>query len=247
MSDITLIVTAHNEATVCGPTMRSAEATLAFARERGYDVETLIGLDSPTPATAAYFAPERWPGWEVTTVELRDVGRVRNHMARLASGRYVAFLDADDLLSENWLAEAAASLDRAAAEGRREIAHPELNVFFDGMRSVLVNIDQDSPLFTPYYLYVRNYYDTLAMAPREAHLELPYGDRDIPHGISREDFQFTIESMSAGWTHRVVPDTIIFKRRRENSLVMESNGRRTITRRLPQMAADRIRGLGRRR
>jgi hypothetical protein len=40
-----------------------------------------------------------------------------------------------------------------------------------------------------------------------------------------------------------VQDTIIFKRRRDFSLVAESNNRKSIVRALPEMAIDRVRGL----
>ena len=108
----------------------------------------------------------------------------------------------------------------------------------------MLNIDQASPLFTPHYLYVRHYYDSLCMAPREAHLEIPYVTRDVPNGLSYQDFQWTIETLAAGWQHIVVRDTIIFKRRRDFSLVTESNTRKSIVRALPAMAIDRIRDLG---
>ena len=82
------------------------------------------------------------------------------------------------------------------------------------------------------------------MAPREAHLEIPYVTRDVPNGLSYQDFQFTIETLAADWRHIVVRDTIIFKRRRDVSLVTESNTRKSIVRALPAMAIDRIRDLG---
>jgi hypothetical protein len=40
-----------------------------------------------------------------------------------------------------------------------------------------------------------------------------------------------------------VQDTIIFKRRRDFSLVVESNARKSIVRSLPEMAIDRVRDL----
>ena len=138
-----------------------------------------------------------------------------------------------------------AALDEAAARGERAIAHPELNVVFDGARTIQVNIDQRSPLFTPHYLYLRHYYDSLCLAPREAHLEIPYVTRDVPNGLSYQDFQFTIETLDAGWRHLVVRDTIIFKRRRDISLVTESTQRKAVVRSLPGMAIDRVRDLGR--
>jgi hypothetical protein len=41
----------------------------------------------------------------------------------------------------------------------------------------------------------------------------------------------------------VVPDTVIFKRRRDFSLMVESAGRKSLLRSLPEMAIDRVRDL----
>jgi glycosyltransferase involved in cell wall biosynthesis len=243
-TDLTVIVTGHDETAVCGPTMRAADLAIEAARERGYVVQAIIGLDAATEATSAYFHQPRFDHWERRVLQEGDLGKVRNALVPDCDGRYIAFLDADDLFSENWLAEAVTALDAAAERGVQAIAHPELMVVFDGAQSVMVNIDQTSPLFTPHYLYVRHYYDSLCMAPREAQLAIPYVTRDVPNGLSYQDFQWTIETLDAGWQHVVVKDTIIFKRRRDFSLVTESNTRKSIVRSLPAMAIDRIRDLG---
>jgi hypothetical protein len=168
---------------------------------------------------------------------------VRNALIPLTEGRFIAFLDADDLFSENWLAEGLAVLTAAEERGERVIAHPELNIVFDGGQYLVQTLDQDSPLFTPYFLYVRNCYDSLCMTPREAHLEVPYVHRDIPNGLSFQDWQFAIETMSRGWKHVVARDTIIFKRRRDTSLMTESQARRSLVRSLPEMLIERVRDL----
>jgi glycosyltransferase involved in cell wall biosynthesis len=242
-TDLTVVVTAHDETAVCGPTMRAADLAVEAARARGFGVQTIIGLDAPTEETSAYFHQPHFDHWERRVLHERELGRVRNALVPECEGRYIAFLDADDLFSENWLAEGVATLDAAAERGERAIAHPELNVVFDGAKVIHVNIDQKSPLFTPHYLYFRHYYDSLCMAPRDAHLEIPYVIRDVPNGLSYQDFQFTIESLEAGWQHVVVRDTIIFKRRRDVSLVTESNLRKSLVRALPAMAIDRVRDL----
>jgi Glycosyltransferase like family 2 len=244
-TDLTVIVTAHDETAVCGPTMRSADLAVAAARAAGLTVQTVVGLDRPSDATTAYFHQTRFDHWERWECDEGDLGLARNAMLPRADGRLIAFLDADDLFSENWLVEAVGVLDSAAERGERAIAHPELNMVFDGIRSVWVNLPNDSALFTPHYLYVRHCYDSLCMAPREAHLELPYVRRDVALGLTYQDFQFTIESLDQGWRHLVVPDTIIFKRRRDFSLVTESNTRRSLVRSLEAMAIDRVRSLGR--
>lgn len=243
-TDLTLILTAHNETAVCGPTLRSADIAIEAARVRGITVRPIIGLDAPAPETESYFHQPRFEHWERKVLHERDLGMVRNALAKECDSRYVAFLDADDLFSENWLAEGVAALDAAAQRGEHAIAHPELNVIFDGSKAVLLNIDQGSPLFTPYYLYFRHYYDSLKMAPLEAHLEMPYVTRDVVKGLSYQDFQFTIESLASGWRHITVKDTIIFKRRRDFSLVTESNTRKSVVRALPAMRIDHIRDLG---
>jgi hypothetical protein len=156
------------------------------------------------------------------------------------SGRFIAYLDADDLFSENWLVEGLAVLTAAEGRGERIIAHPEVNIVFDGGKYLWQNVDQDSPLFTPHYMYVRNCYDSLCLTPREAHLAVPYVQRDVPNGLSFQDWQFAVETMARGWKHVVVRDTIIFKRRRDFSLVVESRDRQSIIRSLPEMAIDRI-------
>ena len=241
--DLTVVVTAHDETAVSGPTMRSADLAVVEARGRGHMVETIVALDKATPATTEYFHQQRFDHWERWEMHEGDLGRVRNAIVPQTKGRYIAFLDADDLFSENWLAEGIAALNAAAERGERAIAHPELNVLFDGRKQIRQNVDSSSPLFSPYMLYVRNCYDSLCMSPREAHLAVPYVHRDIPSGLSYQDWQYAIETLSRGWRHLVVQDTIIFKRRRDFSLMVESNARNSIVRSLPEMAIDRVRGL----
>lgn len=243
MTDLTVIVTAHDETVVAGPTMRSADLAVEAARERGYTVQPIIALDAATEATTAYFQQSRFDHWERRILNEGDLGRVRNALLPDTDGDLIAFLDADDLFSENWLAEGCAAIRAGDKRGEKLIAHPELNVLFDRNAAVTRNVDQDSALFTPHYFYVRNYYDSLCLAPREAHLAAPYTPRDIPNGLSYQDWQFSMETMSRGWKHVVVKDTIIFKRRRDFSLVMESKGRRSLVRGLPEMAIDRVRDL----
>lgn len=243
MTDLTLIVTAHNETVVAGPTMRSAELAVAAARERGYSVQQIIALDMATEATSTYFHQSRFDHWERRVMHEGDLGMVRNALVPETEGEYIAFLDADDIFSENWLAEAMATVTEGHARGAGLIASPELEVLFDRNVAATRNLEQDSPLFTPYFLYLRGYYDSLCVAPRQAHLDVPYARRDIPNGLAFQDFQFAIETMAKGWKHVIVKDTIIFKRRRPSSLVTESLARRAIVRSLPAMAIDRVRAL----
>lgn len=243
--DLTIIVTAHNETIVCGPTMMSADAAIARARREGFTVEPLIVLDSATDACREYFEQPAFDHWGRVYVEERDLGRTRNKVIPDTKGRFIAFLDSDDLFSENWLSEGIKLLNRAEDAGEKVVAHPELNWLFDGATSVFAKPDQDCHVYSQYFFYYSNYYDSLCMAPRQCHLDIPYIHRDIPNGLSFQDWQFSVETTEAGWKHLTAKNTIIFKRRRDSSLVTESRDRQAIVRQLPAMAIDRVAALGR--
>lgn len=242
--DLSVLVTFHDETLVSGPTMAAADAAVASARAAGFTVELLMVLDNATDATTQWCNQPCFDHWTRFERSEGDLGRVRNAMIPHTAGRFIAFLDADDLFSENWLRDGLKRLIEAEQNNIRAIAHPELNWLFDGAQSVFFKPSQDDPLFTPYHFYFMNYYDSLCMTPRDCHLEHPYVHRDIPNGLSFQDWQFAIETMAAGWKHLNVPDTIIFKRRRETSLVMESRNRMSILRPLDVMTVDKIDTLG---
>ena len=62
--DLALVVTAHDETAVSGPTMRSADRAVAAARDAGLSVQTILALDAATEATTAYFGQACFDHWE---------------------------------------------------------------------------------------------------------------------------------------------------------------------------------------
>lgn len=219
--DLTVAITAHSEGIVAGPTIHSVEAAIASAEADGIRVERLVGLDNATSTSQDYFLQPALSHWPTINLDHGDLGLARNSLARQAQGKIVAFLDADDLFSENWLRKGVHGL--LGAQGDREgiIAHPEINVFFDAHQSILANIDQADPIYTPYYWYVANYYDSLAMATRDTFLDVPYRARDKEAGFGYEDWCWNLDTLAAGHRHIIIDDTIIFKRRQDNSLVID--------------------------
>lgn len=243
--ELSIAVTAHSETVVAGPAMRSVEIAIGAAQAEGFQIERLIGLDTPSDDCRAFFSQPEYASWRLTEHNLRDQGRGRNALAEIATGRWIAFVDADDLVSENWFVIAASLLAKADQENRKIIVHPEINWVFDARQSVFTKPFQDDPFFIPHYFYVLNYYDALCIAPREAFKKIPYVFRKMSDGFAYEDWQWNIESMTAGWSHVVAKNTIIFKRRRDISQTIESGTRNAVIRAIEPLEIDRIGELGR--
>lgn len=226
MPDVAAIITAHAEGVMAGLSLRSMLDAVAVARGEGIDVEVLAVLDNPTDATRAVFAEADRYGTGVEEVSYADQGKVRNHAVDLVSAGHVAFLDGDDLWSENWLSDAF----RMCAADDRVIGHPELNWFFENQHNLYFLPDQTDPAFDPALLRIANPWDALCLAPRAAYVDHRFAPRAVADGYAYEDWHWMLETYAAGYVHRVVPETIHFKRRREGSQYVQARARSVLTR-----------------
>lgn len=226
--DITAILTAHAEGPMVGASLRSLDDAVRVACRAGIEVEILVTLDSPTPITAEIVreAADR-VGARVVEVDHRDQGQVRNDAVDLAAGRYLAFLDGDDLWSENWLADA---YQLCESDPGRVIAHPAANWFFENDGHLWLLADQTDPGFELPFLRVFNYWDALCLAPATAYAEHRFSQRAIKDGYAFEDWHWNMETVVGGYLHRVVPETIHFKRRRTSSQTIEATANKSLTR-----------------
>lgn len=241
--DLSVVLTANNETLVCGPSLRAAEASIRAAESAGFTVERLAVLDDATDETLSWLTQPELKDWQIVQMANGDVGLTRNQSILIAQGENIAFLDADDMFSENWLKRGLERLKQLEAEGYKAIIHPELNWVFDGENSVFTKPDQFDPLFLPHYFYFMNYYDSLCISPREAHVAHPYIPRNIRAGLAYQDWKYAIDTMADGWIHANAPDTIIFKRRRIFSLGRGANDRKAIVPHSDAMGIDRVASL----
>jgi len=219
--DIAAIMTAHAEGTLAAVSFRSLLDSAAAAEANNQSVQKIIVLDRSDVKTANVFVSHGIPDLQIIETDFGDQGKVRNFSAEQCDAKAVAFLDGDDLWGENWLTEAYTYLQRF---GENAIVHPEFSIFFSGVASVLINIDQEDPKFDPSFLRFANYWDAMCMAWRSTHVAHPYCDRRIKDGFAFEDWHWNCETVDAGFVHKVVTDTAHFKRRRKNSQTVEASG-----------------------
>lgn len=216
--DVTLVVNLHEEGEIASPTLESARETLDHARAHGISCEMVLVLDRADAETRA--VAERYAGdIRLHHVTVGDLGTARNCGAAVAAGRYVAFLDGDDLCGKTWITSALREADR---EERPVIVHPSMNMFFGrgfaryfwthpDMR--VENIPQDRIL-------VENLWTSTVLMRSDTARRYPYPENHLSDGFGYEDWVWNFRTIDAGIPHITAPHTIAFIRRKKTKSLM---------------------------
>lgn len=226
---LSVVVTAHNESILLGQTLQSAERAIAQVESTGGTVERVLGVDSADRATQSFIREYSGEKWRIHEVNHQDSGLTRNELVSISSGQYIAFLDGDDLFSENWLKKSLEVVRNAS--NIKTIYHPELNWVFDQENHVWVKSGMSFEFFSPYHFYFGNHYDTLNFTLRQCFIENPFAAKSAGVKYGYEDWTWNMDTIANGWRHEIVEDTIIFKRRRLNSVSHKENTMNAIPRR----------------
>ncbi len=215
MKKISTIITTHAEGKLIIKSIDSCNAAVDKLNPSKTQVEKLIVMDRPNMETREIVHEHCSSNeFEILEVNFGDQGQVRNHLVSRSKGDYIAFLDGDDLWSENWLK---ASFDLAVSESSPAVIFPEFNWFFEGSNNILCQIDSSRPWYDHESLRVVNLWDALCFCPREVYLKIPFAKRDITGGYAYEDWNWNRRVLEAGISQKIATDTIIFKRRRAGS------------------------------
>jgi glycosyltransferase involved in cell wall biosynthesis len=219
--DISLVINAHSEGRLLHPTLKSALEAIACARDGSLSVQLLIVLDSPDSATREYCAKFLPSEARVVEVSVKDAGLARNAGVETAEGRFIAFLDGDDLLGRNWLLAAHRFI---TAEARELILHPSLIVYFEGRNAVWRLLDQDDPGFSKAILLEHNLWPALSFGRRSTYRAVPFRAADRQNGFGYEDWLFNCDTVARGIVHRVVPHTVhcVRQKTRKHSVLHET-------------------------
>ena len=188
---------------------------MAFAKTAGFTVEVLVVLDKADRLTRDVVESGRAGDFQVVETDFGDPGEARNFAVDAASGSYIAFLDADDLWGEAWLASAA---QIAATRSDPVVWHPEVCIYFGAVKHVFRHVDMEEASFRAAGLAIENYWTALSFAAREIYLHHRYPSTDLELGFGFEDWAWNMETIDAGVLHKIVPGTGHVIRRKSASV-----------------------------
>lgn len=219
--DLSVVITAHDEGLIIHKTLRSVFEALDKVKETGYSYELIIHVDNGDEATIDYLGRYRDDDKiRIFENNFGDAGPSRNFAVKMAKGKYIAFLDGDDLVSPNWFLKAMKLVKSIKGD---MIVHPEAILTFGVNQPNVLTIQRDSRKNKEdiKILASANMWCSVALAKKKIFEETPYGK--LGDGYGHEDWVFNIETIEKGVVHRIAKDTVLFYRRSEKSRLSSSN------------------------
>lgn len=212
MIDLTVVLTTSADGSLAYRSARSVRRAAEYAAFKGIQTEVLAVVDRLPSEMRAYYAAHKNLFDRVEYVDLRDHGLARNQGATSARGRYVAFLEGDNLFGEGWLAAAYEYAERQQT-GAPLILHPEANIVFGDGLLLFGHVETASPAYSALASLESDRWTSLAFVEREFFLACNlYSPSDFECGFGNEVWRWNCEVMARGAQHRVVPSTVHFLR-----------------------------------
>lgn len=208
---ISVIITAHSEGILIHRTLASVRRALNEL-DKAFSAEVILHVDNPKPVTSQYIEAHKSTTLKdvrIFTNHFGDLGASRNFAIKEAHGKYIATIDADDLMSKEWLANAVSYLE---SQDEPTIAHSEYTIEFEGADSLVVKhgeINYDTDAMLSVYA---NRWNSVIVAPRQLLFDNPYTPNSPGYGY--EDWHLNSRLIYAGIHNVLIPETAIFVRRK---------------------------------
>jgi glycosyltransferase involved in cell wall biosynthesis len=210
--DVSVVITAHHEGRLAHRTLQSVRRSIGFATARGVKSEIVVVLDRPDEATRGYF--QQQADLRLYEVDFGDTGPTRNFGVERAHGRYVNFLDADDLFSREWLWKAHQAADSVEYPA---VWSPQLTVIFENENVVWRHLASTDPDFRPERLIDVCHWLPANLMRREIAQRVRFQECLPSSGFGSEDWHWHCELLAAGVAIEVVDGTSMFYRRRHGT------------------------------
>jgi glycosyltransferase involved in cell wall biosynthesis len=215
---ISVIVTAHRESLLIHRTLKSVYAAIDVAEQVNLTCELVIALDRGDQKTRRYIHQFPIQRHRIVEVDAGDPGIARNAGASHATGKYVAYLDGDDMFCPQWLVAAYKYAESARIP--RLVLHPEYNVCFEATNCLVQYDSCPKPGVSSLGLAIVNYWTSIIFLRQTMLAERPFAHLPPESGFGYEDWHVVAEQMALGAEVHVVPGTCNFIRRKRFNSVL---------------------------
>lgn len=209
---LSLLIAAHHEGRIAHKTMLSVERALRPLIAKEISFEVLVTVDNGDADTLEYFRNYTALPIQLHVISEGDLSASRNYAVAHSTGAYIAVLDADDLVSDNWFIAGIEQLQHADTP---QVLHTNFSVNFGTQDVIWEKFDSRSKEEDAIILTWANRWDSAIIAPREVFERFPY--QPNKRGFGSEDWQFNSDTLAADIPHKVAPQTVLFVRRKDVS------------------------------
>ncbi|MGV3552754.1 glycosyltransferase [Rhizobium sp.] len=208
---ISIVITVHNEGTLLAKCVESCRRALRAAREYYSSAEIILVCDKPNKKSKdlAELLETRMKVAQVHITDFGDPGMARNAGVGFASGTYVTFVDADDLINREYIR----LLLLRAYKGSESFLRPSIVLTFGDEKSFLLQFDSNDIANKEIMLY-SNPWAMPVFGRRDAFIAQPFEGDDKLNGYSHEDWEWNLNVLNAGGVFEAVEGVIYFARRR---------------------------------
>lgn len=217
---LTIIITAHDEGELSGLSVNSMLKAAEKLSEIGVKYDVLVNIDRGDKKTIDYFKKLKIRNITINYSDYGDPGLARNAVIKKAKGKYLALIDADDAVSENWLIEA---MKKVVNEEKMLLVHPEAELRYSNegflsldMRANLNNLWEDTLA-----LILGNRWCSIVVGRREIFLNNSYSAST--NGFGYEDYYFNCLTVYNGVGQMIVPGTTVFCLQKKNSITKKTH------------------------
>ena len=219
---LSIIITAHHEGEIIERAIKSLFVAAKRLKKIDIEYNFLVNVDKGDEKTIKSLKKyENRKDFSIFRTEFGDPGLARNSIIKMATGKYVTLMDADDMISENWLEVA---MKRILTEHGKIVIHPEAELRFDRTKMLSLNLRVDSKKdfwLNKLSLFGDNRWCSIVLGKRELFLENEYSES--VHGFGYEDYYFNCITTDKKIRHLVAPQTTAFLLQKENSVTTKTH------------------------
>jgi|GEM_PF-5886165 len=224
--EISIVLNLHTEGSTCIPTFNSILRNSEILKKNNITHEVLIIVDkgdAETKDVARALRKRNKIVSKLILTEFGDLGLARNKGTETSLGKYMNFVDGDDILEDSWLITAY----NYYHESKRDniILHPQAYICFGDLGYAWQQHNITSREGNPIFMVGKNIWGSMSFSRRKIFTKVQYeATGSIGRGFAYEDWAWNCRTINLSYEHFIVPSTIFFYQKRFSNKSLSYQG-----------------------